>query len=260
MGVRHVFFSLKGLRATAVGTVMLLASACASQPGEVSDPLEVPNRFVFAINQTIDLLVLRPAAVTYRDWVPEGVRRSITNMLNNLGEPVTAINEVAQGEPQRAAKTVGRFLVNSTAGILGLFDVAKDMGLPPTKEDFGQTLGVWMNNPEDGGPYLVLPLLGPSNARDAVGLLVDNLIDPFGLLGRKLNVEYLLYARWAMTAVDTRTRTMQALDDLEKNSLDFYTAVRSAYSQRRANMIRQKGDPGTSTAEIESATKVALVR
>jgi phospholipid-binding lipoprotein MlaA len=244
-----------------IGAAFLFLAACATQPGEISDPLEVPNRFMFAINQTVDLLVVRPVTVTYRDWVPAPVQRALTNFLNNLGEPVTAINEVAQGEPERAAKTVGRFLVNSTAGLLGLFDVATDMGLAPTKEDFGQTLGVWANSPEDGGPYLVLPLLGPSNVRDAVGLLVDNLIDPFSIAGRRLNVEYLLWARAVMTGIDARTRTLQALDDIEKNSLDFYAAVRSAYTQRRASMIRTKGDPAkATTAEIDAATKVALVR
>jgi len=241
-----------------VATAVL--AACATQPGEANDPLEGPNRFIFALNQTVDLLVLRPAAVTYRDWVPTPVQKALGNVLQNLGEPVTAVNEAAQGEPERAAKTVARFIVNSTIGIGGLIDVAKDVGLPPTKEDFGQTLGVWLNNPEDGGPYLVLPLLGPSNARDAVGLLVDNLIDPFWITARKLNVEYLVRARFALTAVDARTRTLQALDDLEKNSIDFYTAVRSAYTQRRAAMIREKGDPGGSKAAIDNATRVALVR
>jgi phospholipid-binding lipoprotein MlaA len=239
----------------------LLLSGCATQPGEPNDPLEVPNRFMFAINQTVDLLVIRPVSVTYRDWAPAPVQRGVTNVLNNLGEPVTAINEAAQGEPERAAKTVARFFVNSTVGLLGIFDVAKTMGLQPTKEDFGQTLAVWSKNPEDGGPYLVLPLVGPSNARDAVGLLVDNLIDPFTIAGRKLNVEYLLYARTVMAGIDARTRTMQALDDLEKNSLDFYAAVRSAYTQRRISMIRTKGDPGAATsAVVDAATRVALVR
>lgn len=251
---------LSPIRATVFAVALVSVGGCASAPGEPNDPLETPNRFMFAINRTVDMLVLRPAAVTYRDWAPPPVQRGVRNAMSNLGEPVTAINELAQGEPSRAGQTVARFLVNSTVGLLGLFDVAKTMGLPPTKEDFGQTLGVWTGRPEDGGPYLVLPLYGPSNARDAVGLLVDNLIDPFGIAARKLNVEYLLYARTALDGIDTRSRTIQALDDLEKNSLDFYTAVRSAYSQRRAALIREKGVRSPSATAIERGAEVALVR
>lgn len=249
-----------------VGLAVLLVAAatgiggCATQePGEPWDPLEVPNRFMFAINRTIDMLIIRPVAVTYKFWVPEPIQRGVSNVVQNLGEPVTAINEVAQGEPSRAAQTIARFLVNSTVGLLGIFDIAKELGMPPTKEDFGQTIAVWAKAPpEDGGPYLVLPLIGPSNARDAVGLVIDYAIDPFRILTRELDVEYLMYARAGVTLVEVRSRTLQALDDIEKNSVDYYAALRSAYTQRRVAEIRQKGTPQTAAIALVASGRPEL--
>jgi phospholipid-binding lipoprotein MlaA len=237
----------------------LLGGCATAEEGEVWDPLETPNRFLFAINKTLDTFILRPVAVAYRDLTPNGVQRGTRNVLNNLGEPVTAVNELAQGEGTRAVQTIARFLINSTLGLLGIFDVAKDFGLPHTKEDFGQTIGVWAKAPpEDGGPYLVLPLAGPSNARDAVGILVDYLIDPFRIGAEQLDVEWLLYARSGLDAVDARSRTLQALDDLEKNSVDYYSAVRSAYTQRRAAQIRQRGVVSTSSLPLDGPGRAEL--
>jgi phospholipid-binding lipoprotein MlaA len=234
------------------------ASPSGSSPDEKAefernnDPFEIPNRFVFAFNRAVDTLVLRPVAVFYRDIVPTPVQDGTHNVLTNLGEPVTAFNELFQGKPGRAGTTLARFVINSTIGVLGIFDVAKGMGLSPTDEDFGQTLGVWTNS-EDGGPYLVLPLLGPSNPRDAIGLVVDYFVDPFNIAINHYNVQYLGYIRAGVTAVDYRSRTIQVLDDLERNSLDYYAAIRSAYRQRRAAEIRDenygsssKKGPGTS--------------
>jgi phospholipid-binding lipoprotein MlaA len=237
----------------------LVAGCATPEQGDAWDPLETPNRFLFALNKTLDVFILRPMAVTYRDLTPNGVQRGTRNLLNNLGEPVTAINELAQGEATRAAQTVARFLINSTIGVLGIFDVAKEVGLPRTQEDFGQTLGVWAKAPpEDGGPYLVLPLLGPSNARDAVGLLVDYLIDPFRIAAEHFDVDWLLYVRGGLEAADTRSRTLQALDDLEKNSVDFYSAIRSAYTQRRAAQIRERGVVSTSALPLDGPGRAEL--
>ncbi len=248
-------------RAVAVLAVAAaLVGGCATpEEGEVWDPLETPNRFMFALNKTLDTLILRPLAVTYRDLTPNGVQRGTRNVLNNMGEPVTAINELAQGEGTRAAQTVARFLINSTIGVLGIFDVAKGFGLPQTKEDFGQTIGVWAKAPpEDGGPYLVLPLAGPSNARDAVGMLVDYLIDPFRITATHFDVDWLLYARTGAEAIDGRSRVIQALDDIEKNSVDFYSAMRSAYTQRRAAQIRQRGVVSASTLPLDAPGRAEI--
>ena len=264
---------LKSLVANSRRAVALLATAaivaaggCASGDTTTSepwDPIETPNRFVFSINQAVDVMLLRPLAVTYRDWVPPGGQRGVRNMLDNLGEPVTAINEVFQGDPGRAITTLARFVINSTIGIVGLFDVASAMGLPKTKEDAGKTIGMWAGvQPENGGPYLVLPLAGPSNARDAAGLMADYAVDPFRILAYALNVDALLVQgpRYGLNAIDTRSRTLFALDDLEKNSVDYYAALRSAYTQRRADLIRQKREKTDAKGELDKRDNLALVR
>src|SRR5260370_14419179 len=168
----------------AAATAAILMGGCASGDtgaAEPWDPIETPNRFMFAINRTVDMIAIRPLAVMYRDGVPEGAQKGVRNLLDNLGEPVTAINEVFQGDPSRAATTMARFLVNSTLGLAGLFDVATMLGMKRTKEDAGQTIGMWAGKgvePENGGFYPLLPLVGPSNARHATGPLIDYAILP----------------------------------------------------------------------------------
>ncbi|CAN5899808.1 hypothetical protein BH11PSE3_BH11PSE3_01240 [soil metagenome] len=245
-----------------------LLGGCASGDtgaAEVWDPIEIPNRFVFSINRAVDIIAIRPIAVLYRDWVPEPAQKSVRNLLDNLGEPVTAINEVFQGDPSRAGITMARFLVNSTIGLAGLFDVAGMMGMARTKEDAGKTIGLWAGKgvePENGGFYLVLPLVGPSNARDATGLMVDYAIDPFQILPIAFNWDwfYLSAPRYALNVIDYRSRTMFALDDLEKNSVDYYAALRSAYTQNRADLIRAKRDKTDSKSELERRDNLALVK
>jgi phospholipid-binding lipoprotein MlaA len=259
-----------GARRSVVATALAaaLVSGCASGDtgaAEVWDPLETPNRFIFSINRAVDIMAIRPLAVLYRDWVPEPAQKSVRNLLDNLGEPVTAINEVFQGDPSRAATTMARFLVNSTLGVAGLFDVATMLGMQRTKEDAGQTIGLWAGKgvePENGGFYLVLPLVGPSNARDATGLMVDYAVDPFQILPIALNVDWFIYSgpRYALTVIDYRSRTMFALDDLEKNSVDYYAALRSAYTQNRADLIRTKRQKTDTKGELERRDNLALVR
>ena len=243
-----------------------LVSGCASGDtgaNEVWDPIETPNRIVFSLNRVVDIIALRPVAVIYRDWVPEPAQKSVRNLLDNLGEPVTAINEVFQGNPNRAATTMARFLVNSTIGVAGLFDVATQLGLERTKEDAGKTIGLYAGvEPENGGFYLMLPGLGPSNARDATGLMIDYLVDPFRILTFNLAVDWTAYqaARYGMNVIDYRSRTIFALDDLEKNSVDYYAALRSAYTQNRADLIRQKREKTDTKSELERCDNLALVR
>jgi phospholipid-binding lipoprotein MlaA len=239
-----------------------LVGGCASGDtgaAEVWDPIETPNRFMFAINRTVDMIAVRPLAVMYRDGVPEGAQKSVRNLLDNLGEPVTAINEVFQGDPSRAATTMARFLVNSTLGVAGLFDVATMLGMKRTKTDAGQTIGIWAGKgvePENGGFYLVLPLAGPSNARDATGLMIDYAIDPFQILPIALNVDWFYYSapRYALTVVDYRSRTMFALDDLEKNSVDYYAALRSPTPRTVPNSFARSVKRPTPRANSSVAT------
>ncbi len=246
-----------------------MVGGCASTDtgaAEVWDPMETPNRFVFAINRTVDMIAVRPLAVMYRDWMPEPAQKGVRNVLDNLGEPVTAINEVVQGAPKRAATTMGRFLVNSTIGIAGLFDVASAMGMPKTKEDMGKTIGYYAGpgvEPENGGFYVMLPIIGPSNARDGVCLAIDASMDPFSLVTFSINRSVGWIAsgtRYGAQAIDTRSRTLFALDDLEKNSVDYYAALKSAYTQQRADLIRAKREKTDGKAELDRRDNLALMR
>ena len=151
-----------------VGALLVFAAdGRAQDPYGADDPLEDVNRVVFEVNQTIDGLVLKPLAEFYVLVLPEEVRRRISNVLDNLGEPLNLVNNLAQGKMERAGSTLMRFSVNSTLGVAGIFDVATDWGYEHTPEDFGQTLASWGIG---GEPFLMLPLLGPSNPRDASGL------------------------------------------------------------------------------------------
>ncbi len=228
-------------------TVLVLAlalGACATRPTdpeelahykELNDPLEPMNRVIFQFNEAADKLVLRPLAIGYRAIVPRGVRGGIRNFLNNLEAPLVLLNDLLQGEGLRARDTIGRFMTNTILGLGGVIDVARDAGIPYHDEDFGQTLAVWGAGP---GPYLVLPLYGPSNVRDGIGDGVDALVDPVALYIRE---EYGLEGsavRYTVDTVDWRAANLEIIDDLRRSSIDFYAATRSAYRQQRSNEIR----------------------
>jgi len=230
-------------RLIAVAFAAGFLSACATPPEDAelraefekqNDPIERLNRGVFEVNYALDALLLKPAAQSYRDLVPDYGRDSVRSFLNNLGTPVVLANDVLQGEAERARITVARFLVNTTIGLGGLFDVATDLGLVYHGEDFGQTLAVWGT---EEGFYLMLPLFGPSNPRDGIGLVVDFLIDPFNWYARGYDRAYLTYGRAGTHAVDHRARNIDILDELEETSIDYYSAIRSLYRQRRADEI-----------------------
>ena len=237
----------------------LLLVGCATQPGpndpeavaeyqEINDPAEPTMRAIFTFNQALDKAVLKPIANTYRKIAPENVRAGAHNFLSNLRSPVIFFNDVLQGEFERAFTTLLRFLVNTTVGILGFNDVAADLGLEFHDEDFGQTLAVW-NMP--GGPYLMLPILGPSNPRDAIGRVVDFFIDPLNIWATNNNEDWIIPTHTALKAIDFRALHYDTFEDLEKSSLDFYAAVRSLYRQRRIDKINNgKIDPSTSVPSI----------
>jgi len=203
---------------------------------EENDRFENINRAMFEVNRTIDETLLKPAAIIYRGVVPEWGRDKVTNFLNNLGEPVTFVNDILQGQFERAGVALARFLLNSTVGVAGFVDVAREAGLPRHTEDFGQTLAVW--GVEDG-PYLFLPLLGPSNPRDLVGMVADIFIDPFTYI----LAEPQRNQRFALTAVSRRAEYFDQLETLEKTSVDFYAALRNLYRENRANEIRNGALP-----------------
>ena len=216
-----------------------LLSACAtSEVAEdgVHDPFEPVNRVIFDGNLIADDYVVRPVAEAYGTVVPEPVRDSIQNVLRNMRQPIIFANEVLQGDWEGAEVAVSRFLINSTIGLAGLNDVAgMDKRLAYRSEDFGQTLAVWG---VDEGPYLVLPFLGPSNVRDAAGFGVDAFADPIrwatGPIG---DVDAFGPARTGVTIIDQRERTIEPLDRLRADSIDYYAALRSAYQQFREGEI-----------------------
>ncbi len=235
-------------RRAVCGAAALLLSACifgcATPPRDPveraafernNDPLEPMNRTILDANLFVDRILLKPATKVYIAIVPEDGRDMLHRALENLKEPVIAINNVLQGEPKRAGATIGRFAVNTTLGLAGTVDVAKAWGLAKEVGDFGQTLHVW-GVPE--GPYLVLPLLGPSNPRDAVGMGIDAYIDPFSFLATAKDLDELEITRFVLGGIDERARYMDVLDDLQKNSLDFYAQLRSLAQQRRAAELR----------------------
>tara|TARA_B110001450_G_scaffold140887_1_gene131893 strand:- start:126 stop:833 length:708 start_codon:yes stop_codon:yes gene_type:complete len=203
---------------------------------EVKDPFEDINRITFNINDTLDNKVAKPAAIFYGDITPVFVQNRITRFFKNLAEIDTFINQILQGEPKLALNDFGRFTINSTIGLFGLFDVATEMGLQMHDEDFGQTLGVW-GIPD--GPYIMLPIIGPSNVRD----LMSRPISSF------------LSGTFAMTDTDVKL-ALTALDALETREryLDFeaiitgdrYTFVKDAYAQSRdyeiSNGLSDKDD------------------
>jgi phospholipid-binding lipoprotein MlaA len=202
---------------------------------QTNDPLEPLNRRMFVVNDGLDTLVLRPAAEAYRIFIPPEIRTSVRNMLGNLRSPVILLNDVLQGETQRAGTTLGRFVLNTTLGVGGLFDVATGYGLPGHGEDFGQTLAVWGAGE---GPYLFLPALGPSNPRDLVGTGVDAVSNPFTWISGGAWLDTATAARIGLQVLDTREGLIEPLDALRQGSLDPYAALRSAYRQRRAAEIR----------------------
>ena len=211
----------------------------------INDPLEPLNRTVFQFNQALDAMFLRPLADFYRLLLPPPMQEAVHNVLANLRSPIVLANDVLQGEWDRAGTTTGRFLVNSTVGVGGIGDPASDFGLAYHNEDFGQTLAVW-GVPE--GPFLMLPVVGPSNPRDAAGLAVDSaVLDPMGLLNTiGAGPQWLStasYARLGTTAIDARAQNVEELDDLQKSSLDYYAAIRSLYRQFRTSEIHQGHPP-----------------
>ena len=207
----------------------LILSGCASAPPDsvtqTQDPWEKFNRGVYAFNDKLDKAVARPVAGAYNRAMPAPARSGFHNMLSNLGEPVTMVNDTLQGKLMQALKDTGRFIINSTVGLLGFFDVAQHVGLPDHKEDLGQTLAVWG---VPSGPYLVIPVLGPSTVRDAASLYPDYYTNP---LKNNMPPRYK-NATTIAGMIDTRAGLMDANSSID-SAYDPYAFVRDAYIQHR---------------------------
>lgn len=227
-------------------TLCMLA-ACASKPPasdlearrayeEINDPLEPWNRAMHQLDQGLDTVIFNPTIAVYQTIVPEPGRQGVTNVIRNFRAPITLVNDILQGEGERAGVTTGRFVINSTVGLLGLFDVASRMGLPYHSEDLGQTLAKWGVGE---GPYLYVPILGPSGTRDLTGYVVDSqAFDIAGWVGRADNPFWWQVAYLGVIAVDAKSNVGPTLEELKASSVDYYAALRSAYRQNRAKEIR----------------------
>lgn len=226
--MRRVMFVL-GFAAACVAP-----SVAAAQEHATSDPWEGFNRDMFAVHEGLDHAVLEPVARGYRAVTPEPVRQGVVNVLRNLRAPVTFANNLLQGDVEHAGVTALRFGVNSTVGIAGLFDAATSMGLERREEDFGQTLGVWGVG---AGPYLFIPVLGPTNVRDGAGRVVDIAFDPF--TWAKFDEEDTARAaRGVMTGVSAREAAIETIDNIRRDSFDPYVTIRTSYGLLRDSAIR----------------------
>ena len=238
----------------------LALSACATRPPasdveatqeyeQTNDPFEPANRFFYKVNDKIDRYTLKPIAQGYVAVVPAPVRTGLHNVLANISSPVLFADDVSQANPHRAGDTFMRFLINSTIGIGGVLDVAKGLGFPSHDTNFGITLALWG---VPSGPFLYLPVLGPSSPRGVAGFAADIALDPFTYVPRGYGLLTLNWARQGLGAIDTRSRFLTDLDRVQASALDPYATFRSLYRQNLASQIEaarhdQTGSASTAT-------------
>ena len=224
-----------------LGVMTTFFVGCASipdgQPKSKKDPWELVNRNVFSFNESLDKYLVKPLTQTYEFIVPEFIRNRLSNVFANIGDVYTAVNQLLQGKPKTAFDDLTRVIINTTMGIGGIFDVATDAGLEKHNEDFGQTFGVWGIK---DGPYMVLPLLGPSNVRDTVGWFADLQTD---ILINYINDIPLRNTITGVRVIDQRSKYLNSSNLLEEAAFDKYTFVRDAYIQRRRNRIYDGNPP-----------------
>ena len=216
---------------------LMLLGGCAST-NNPRDPLEPVNRAIYHLNDGLDKVVMKPVATVYKSVLPQFVRTGVTNFYNNLYDILTALNNLLQGKIADATSDVGRIAINTTVGILGLFDAATEVGLEKHKEDFGQTLGRWGIG---SGPYLQIPFFGPSSFRDAAGQFVDFKVDPIRWIWRDhIPTRNSL---WGLYFVNLRANLLDSTKILDEAALDPYEFQRDAYLQRRRNLVYDGNPP-----------------
>lgn len=257
---RHAPFFLPALAAAAGLAAIGLGAArpaAAQTPApaaeDAGDPYENTNRAIFNFNQGVDRTVLVPVANTYRAVLPGPVRDSVHDFLQNLNSPIIFANDVLQGRIDLAGDTLGRFLVNSTVGFGGLVDVGTKVGIPYHTNDLGITFATW-GIPD--GPYLMLPVLGPSNPRDLAGDVGDSFGDPGNIVASQHNKVYASLARGVTSGIDERSRNIESLAEIERTSLDYYATIRSLARQRRAAQIRHQKEDVPNASPLQGASAI----
>ena len=236
-----------GALALAILAVFTLSGCATAQDGEIADPIEGVNRGIFKFNDVVDTAVLEPVARGYRAGVPQPARTGVRNFLQNLKSPITIGNNLLQGDLTGAGDATTRMVANSLLGFAGLVDVAGHEGIKYQEEDFGQTLGKWGVG---HGPYLVLPLFGPSSVRDTTGMIVDGYADPIRIWLTNTDNEGWYYARAGVAAIDKREELLDVIADLKKNSIDYYAAMRSTYGQRRQALLNDEDGASANIPDI----------
>ena len=227
----HSVPALRCGRLFLAGAALVSAVGCATGPdANPQDPLEPFNRGVYRVNDALDTAILKPVATAYQSVAPSPVQTGVTNFFGNLGDLWSAANAALQLRPREAGENLMRFSVNSVLGLAGVLDIATEAGIPRTRTDFGQTLGRWG---APAGPYLVLPVLGPSSVRDGTGLLVDLSVDPVS----SMNDVSARNSLTALRVVDTRAGLLRATSLLEEAALDPYSFTRDLYLNRRQGQI-----------------------
>lgn len=226
----------KGLLCMAIASAAMLSGCASLTSHEENDPFEYVNRGIYSFNEKADEYVLEPVAKGYQFVTPETVDRGVTNFFSNLDDVVVFINDVLQLKFNQAFSDIGRVAVNSTIGVLGFMDMATDMGMPKHHEDFGQTLGAYGVGT---GPYVVLPLLGPSTVRDTLGLFADSFVDPV----QQINDSDTMWSAVVLEGVDLRADLISSKKILDEASLDPYEFLRSGYFQRREYLIYDGNPP-----------------
>ena len=221
----------KALSLGILGPMVVVLQGCATGPNaNPADPMEPLNRAIFGFNDSLDRALVRPLAVAYEQAVPVLVQKGVGNFFGNISDVWSVANNVLQFKPQEAAEMFLRVGINTLFGFAGVVDIATELRLPKNRQDFGQTLGVWGVNP---GPYVVLPILGPSSVRDTVGSAVNLNVD---LVGNLRNIP-LRNSLQAVRAVDKRAEFLDTTNALDQAALDRYTFARDVYLHRRASSI-----------------------
>ncbi|EIC22402.1 MlaA family lipoprotein [Thiorhodovibrio frisius] len=218
--------------------MVIFAAGCASVPPEYRDPRDPwqpYNRAMFKFNTDFDNAFIKPTAEAYQAITPEPVNRSVTNFFGNVADLTSAVNNLLQFKLSRTGSDISRVLVNTTVGVLGLFDVATNVGIPSYKEDFGQTLGYWGFA---NGPYFIMPIIGPSTVRDTFGFAGDVVIDPCFSVNR----DEIYWGFIGLRVIDKRAGLLTAGEIFEEAAIDRYSFVRDAYLQKRDNDVHD-GDP-----------------
>ena len=227
-----------------------LAQGPAAVSDDTSDPYENTNRAIFSFNQGVDSAILVPVAKAYRTVIPGPVRDSVHDFLQNLNSPIIFANDILQGRMDLAGDTLGRFLINTTVGFCGIVDVATKVGVPYHTNDLGITLATW-GIPD--GPYLMLPVLGPSNPRDLFGDVADSFGDPGNIVASQHHVVIASFARGVTSGIDERSRNIESLAEIERTSLAYYATIRSLARQRRAAQVKHQKEDVPNAAPLQGA-------